>query len=114
RTTRGSAAMLVIYSAQAGNQELERLLDAYDRAKGDREREQVAEQVYPLLQGTLNGMIQGASQGRLDAEQLESLSWEALFRGLNESGVTRLKRSDGVWETFVEQCRQPGNPLGAR
>jgi hypothetical protein len=114
----GGRTMIIIYAAtadkQPANKELEELVEAHDRSLSISERERLAERIFPLVEPTIRGLIIRANQGRpIGDEELHSLAWQVLARGLNETGVSRLKRSDGNWRALVEQCKL-GRPAGAR
>ena len=107
--------IIIIAAAIAEVGELEDILDQYDHAQTKGEREKIAFRAWELVGDQVKSMVSRAAGGyKLDGDQVESLAWQALFNGLNESGVSRLRRSDGVWEHFISHCRQPGNAIGQR
>ena len=107
--------LIIIASATTETAELEDILDQYNHAQNQGEREQIAFRAWELVGDQVKNMVSRAAGGyRLDADQVESLAWQALYAGLEGTGVSRLKRSDGTWESFVQHCRQQGNELGQR
>lgn len=93
---------------------LQNLAGQYDRAKSPLERDRVAEDTYALIGGRIKSMIKRVSQNwRLNPDNLESLAREAVIESLENSGVTKLRRTDGTWENFVERCKA-GNPVAER
>jgi len=96
--------MSIIISEAAPS--LEDLQDQYDRARTEADREHIAAEVYELAGGKVKGMIQHRAKGlRLDPDQLHALAWEALMRGLSESGMTRFKLSDSQhadWQPAIQ------------
>jgi hypothetical protein len=107
--------MLIIVAAQQQNPELDQLLAAYDSAHSRDQQEAVAQQIYAIAGPSIQGMIRRAAGARkLNEDQLDALAWQALMQGLSQCGIIRFRRADGVWETFVERCRQSGFGPGAR
>jgi hypothetical protein len=103
----------VIIIVAAGNLDaaLTPLLDEFDRSSTPGEQEAAAARVFQLVGPVVKGMIQRAAQGRrLDSGELESLAWQALLRGMAESGVPRLRRTDGDWDEFVRKIRDQQTP----
>ena len=108
--------MIIIFAA-AGNLDaaLGPLLDEFDRSSTPGEQEAAAAQAFQLVGPVVKGMIQRAAQGRrIDAGELESLAWQALLRGMTESGVPRLRRTDGDWDDFVTKIRNQQTPPARR
>jgi hypothetical protein len=103
---------IIVASGDPGN--LDELVQRYDRTADRDQREGIAAEVYELVGGRIKAMITKAAKGRqLTPEQTEALAWRALFKGLDESGITRLKRTDGIDERLVERLRDPHNPIAA-
>ena len=98
--------MLIIVATAGKIDGLEELLDEFDRAGDADEQEGVASKVYELIGLQVGGMMQRAAAGRtLGKDEVAGLAWQAIFRGLTESGMPRLKRTDGDWDTFVARIR---------
>ena len=89
------------------DQNLEDLIDQYDFAKSDEQREQFAAEVYRLVGAKIRSMIQYAAKGhRLSQDQLDALAWQALFKGINETGIQHFKKSSaphGDWTPQIEK-----------
>ena len=87
--------MVIIIRAKAeADGSLESLHDAYDRANDDIRREEIAADAYEHFGGKIRSMILRAAKGlKLSGDQLDALTWQALLRGLAESGLTRFKLS---------------------
>lgn len=106
--------MTIIIAANDTDTDLEELAEKYDRAKNSTERDRVAEDTYALIGGRIKRMIQRVSQNwRLSPDDLDGLAREAVIEALENSGVTRLKRGDGVWETLVQRHKD-GHPVAKR
>lgn len=107
--------MLIIVSANVKLDELQPLLDAYDVAKTDSERDAIAEQVGVMIGGTVQGMLRQKMRGlNLRPDEINALSDEAIRSTLDGYGRTRLRRTDIIPERLVEEMRNPGNPWGQR
>jgi hypothetical protein len=94
--------MVIIIGAGAN---LAELAAVYDRSQGDFERERIAAEVYELIGGQIGAMILHRARGlKLSSDQLDALAWQALLRGLNESGMTRFKLAsapDSDWQPMI-------------
>ena len=107
---------MIIIIAAAGTTEVEvnEIAEKYDRARNPNERERITEEAYELLGIKIKGMIGNVSRGwRIGKDEIDALTWEGLHSALENAGVSKIKRSDGVWETFIERCRN-SNPVGMR
>ena len=95
--------MLIIVKAKALS--LDNLHDEYDRSQDDLQRERIAAEAYEHFGGKIRGMILRAAKGlRLTDDQLAALTWQALLRGLAESGLTRFKLSSAPhsdWQPMI-------------
>ena len=94
--------MIIILADNELDIDLGALAEKYDRAKSPSEREQVAEEAYALIGDRVKSMIKRVGRG-LSAEDVNGFAREAVVMGLEKSGVTRIKRSDGVWETLIQR-----------
>ncbi len=94
--------MTIIIAANDIDIDLEELAEKFDRAKSPSERDQVAEDTFALIGGRIKAMIKRLGRGR-GADDLDGFAREAVVEALENSGVTRIKRSDGVWENLVQR-----------
>jgi hypothetical protein len=92
----------IIIAANDIDVDLGALADQYDRAKSPTERDQVAEDTYALIGGRIKSMIKRIGRG-LGEDDLAGFAREAVVEALEYSGVTKIKRSDGIWETFLQR-----------
>lgn len=99
--------MYIIFAAAETDIQLAVLTEQYDHAKDTEEQERVATAVYALVGDKIRSMISYAAKGHLLPEdQVDALAWQALFRGLNESGVPRFKRDsakDSDWQPQIQK-----------
>jgi len=93
---------VIIIAADDIDVNLGELAEQYDRAKTPGEREQVAEETYELIGDRIKAMIKRIGRG-LGEDDLDGFAREAVVEALENSGVTRIKRSDGVWENLVQR-----------
>ena len=104
---------VVIITAAQGtdaevDQELGHLADQYQA--GDTERASVL--AYSLVGDRVKKMLQVAARGwKISEEDLSALAKQAIEISLQNSGVTKLKWTDGVWENFIERCRSGQHPV---
>lgn len=104
--------MLIIVSSIELD-ELQPLLDAYDVAKAESDRDSIAEQVSAMVGSTVQGMLRQRLRGlNLRPDEINALSDEAIRSTLDGYGRTRLKRTDVIPERMVEYLHDPGNPWG--
>ena len=96
--------MTIIIAADDIEVDIEELAEKYDRAQNPGEREQIAEDTYSLIGGRIKSMIKRVGRG-LGEDDLSGFAHEAIIESLENSGVTKLKRSDGVWETLVQRYK---------
>ncbi len=94
--------MTIIIAANDIDIDLEDLAERYDRAKSPPERDQVADEAFALIGGRIKAMIKRIGRG-LGADDLDGFVREAVVETFENSGVTRIKRSDGVWESLVQR-----------
>ncbi len=94
--------MIIIFAADDIDVDLEELAEKYDRAKSQGEREQIAEDTFALIGGRIKSMVKRIGRG-LGEDDLNGFAREAVIEALENSGVTRIKRSDGVWETLIQR-----------
>ncbi len=74
--------MLIIVAAGTPSLELDQLLTLYDSTRNRDQQEQIASQIYQIVGSRIQQMIQrAAGQRRLNADQLETLAWQALMAG---------------------------------
>ena len=85
--------MTIIIAAEETGADLSALAELYDRAKTPSERDQVAEEIYVLIGGRIKAMIKRVGRG-LGQDDLDGFAREACIEALENSGVTRIKRSD--------------------
>ena len=104
--------MTIIIATEETDAELEELSERYDRAKSPSERDQVAEETFALIGGRIKAMIKRVGRG-LGQDDLDGFAREAVIEALENSGVTRIKRSDGVWETLIQRHKS-GHPVPKR
>lgn len=103
--------MLHIIVAGKGDVRLEELLRSFDRAHDPDEREAIAAEVFGLVGPQITSMVGKAARGRsLTPEEVESLAWRALYKGLDGSGISRLKRTGGIDENLVARLRNGDDP----
>jgi len=106
--------MIIIIAAGTTEAEINEIAERYDRARNPNERERIAEEAYALLGNKIQGMIGNVSRGwRIGKDEIDALAWEGLHSALENAGVSKIKRGDGVWETFIERCRN-SHPVGMR
>lgn len=110
--------MIVIFAENVGTEleeQVNELADQFGRARTPDERDRISEKVYALVGNNFKSMLGNASKGfRLPSQELEALAWQGLLEALSNSGISRLKRSDGVWETFIQQCLHSDQPAAKR
>jgi hypothetical protein len=94
--------MTIIIAAEDTEQDLEDFAKKYDQANNPGEREGIAEETYGLIGDKIKGMIKRVGRG-LGSDDLDGFAREAVTDALENSGVTKIKRSDGVWETLIQR-----------
>ena len=94
--------MIIILAENDTDIDLSALAEQYDRAKSPSERDQVAEETYILIGGRIKAMIKRVGRG-LGQDDLDGFAREAVVEALENSGVTRIKRGDGIWETLIQR-----------
>ena len=99
--------MQIIIVAATEADQLELLVGQFDSAKSTDQREQVAGEIFNLVGDKIRSMISYAAKGHaLPQDQIDALAWQALFRGLNESGIVRFKRDsakDSDWQPQIQK-----------
>ena len=104
--------MIIILAENDIDVDLSALAERYDRAKSPTERDQVADETYALIGGRIKAMIRRVGRG-LGQDDLDGFAREAIVDALENSGVTKIKRSDGVWENFLQRHKN-GHPVPNR
>ena len=104
--------MIIIIAADDIDTDLEELAEKYDRAKNAGELEQIAEDTLALIGGRIKSMIKNVGRG-LGEDDLDGFSHEAVIEALENSGMTRIKRGDGIWETLIQRSKD-GHPVAKR
>ena len=104
--------MTIILAADDIDTDLSALAEQYDRAKSPTERDQVAEETFALIGGRIKAMIKRVGRG-LGQDDLDGFAREAVIEALENSGLTRIKRADGVWENFLQRHKS-GHPVPKR
>ena len=104
--------MVIIFAANDVNIDIEELAERHYRAKSSSEREQITEDTFALIGGRIKSMIKRVGRG-LGADDLDGFAREAIIEALENSGLTRIKRSDGVWETLIQRHKD-GHPVAKR
>ena len=99
--------MKIIIAESGVEEELDSLIEQYGVAKSQSEQELIAGQIYTLIGGKIRSMIAHAAKDRqLSEEQKSSLAWEALFRGLNESGMPRFRLQSSAGSDWQPQIQK--------
>lgn len=105
----------------AAEQDLEVFVVQFDNAKTDAEREQIAGNVYSVIGDKIRSMVRSAAKGnRLNDDQINALAWQALWRGLNESGIPKFQRQSAAhsdWQPQIQKSQRVSqtdepSPLG--
>ena len=104
--------MTIIIAGNDTDSELEDLAEKYDRAINPGEREQIADEAFGLIGSRIKSMIKRGGRG-LGEDDLDGFAHEAVIDALENSGVTKIKRNDGVWETLVQRHKD-GHPVAKR
>lgn len=94
--------MTIIFADTDTDTDLSALAERYDRAKTPSERDQVAAEIFALIGGRIKAMIKRVGRG-LGQDDLDGFAREAVVEALENSGVTRIKRSDGLWEALIQR-----------
>ena len=98
--------VIIIGEKTDADASLENLHDAYGRAQDDFRREEIAAEAFGLIGGQIRAMILRAAKGlKLSSDQLDALIWQALLRGLSESGMARFKLAnapDSDWQPVIQ------------
>lgn len=84
---------------------LEAILELYDHAQTEEQRDQAVRQAYDLVGDAIRAMVhRAAGKQRVDPTQVDALAWQALYQGMAQTGMSRFKRSDaqhGDWTPII-------------
>lgn len=99
--------MLLIIATQHINLDaINNLLQQYDTATDDADRDRIAEDLKGLIGPRTRSLIQRQLRAfDLGADELDSLTTEAIRAALSGAGRTRLRRTDIIPERLIEQMR---------
>jgi hypothetical protein len=86
-------------------QQLNVLLEKYDGAADGERKERIAEEIFQLTAPAIRGIIAARAKGRLGADPIESLAWQATYEGLAGHSRTRFRLTDAEGNDWTGALR---------